>query len=114
MNDFKFRVGQTVYSPFGLVKIISRWGKESRTYDVKYMKGKKTETWTFMEEELEPFSRGGVASNDDDAVEWIEVVKVDEDLIATFSVWVKIEIDGEIYTVEKTFKEFLVKENNGQ
>jgi hypothetical protein len=117
MNKFKFRVGQTVHSPFEVVKIIRRWvgSKGNIFYDVKYMRNKKeesqlpiTRTWTFEEPELHPFTRGGVADNQDDAIH-LDYRMIDGEWIATVSVWIQAEIDGEMYAIEKQFKEKLNK-----
>lgn len=106
----KFRVGQTVFSPFGVVKIIARW--KSACYDVKFMRKDKetgvvrTETWTFDENELSAFTAGGVAGNEDDAVSF-DCKKVNGELIGTFKVWVQIEWGSKTYAIQKEFREKL-------
>lgn len=111
-RDFKFRIGQTVGSPYGIVKIIDRWGKSSIFYDVRFRTSIDGElrgtTWTFEEHEMTPFSISELV--DDNAVELIDVEEVDGDLIATFSVWIKVKIEGDFFFVEKQFKEKLSKE----
>lgn len=116
MIKHEFKVGQTVYSPFGTVKIIHAW-KKAKTYDVKFLTNKPhpmqgdigvhTETWTFDEHELTAFSAGGVAFPEDDALQIINVERVDGKYIATFSVWIKVEIDGKICSLHKKFKKVL-------
>ncbi len=112
MNDFKFRIGQTVYSPFGVVKIIYRWhGKSSTFYDVKFIAKKDdevfTKTYTFEEYEMASFESGGVAAHEDDAVEMLSIKEIDGELIATFSVWIQIKIGDQFYSLEKQFQEKL-------
>lgn len=110
--NFKFKVGQTVQSPFGVVKIINRWkGRDSIFYDIKYIRTKNnihsTATWTFEEHEMAGFTSGGVAHYEDDAVEIINIEEVDNELIATISVWIQIKLNDKFYSFQKQFKEKL-------
>lgn len=114
-KKFKFKIGQTVHSPFGVVKIIHRWHtKKEPLYDVKYMKEKddivRTQTWTFGESEMDQFTNGGVAYfDDDDATEIIQIKKIKGEYFVIFSVWIETKLEGKTYAIEKKYKEKLVK-----
>jgi hypothetical protein len=115
ITEFKFRIGQTVHSPFGVVKIIDRWRNNSSTfYDVKFISYKDdvlvTKTWTSEEFELTPFTAGGVAKDSDDAAQLVSIEEIDGDLIATISVWFRIKIDDDFYITEKQFQNKLVRQ----
>ncbi len=118
MSDFKFRIGQTVLSPFGVVKIIHRWhGKSSTFYDVEFKETylsrnttkrdgvTSTKTCSLVEHEIEPFEAIGV----DDVVEMISIEEIGGELIATFSVGIQVKIDDKIYSLNKKFQEKLVR-----